>query len=303
VQWRIAELEAGRGDPGRQRTKKQVVVFIHSVSCLSVLGIRWLSNHTHTESKTFMSILTRIVLASTTPTSQKTFPTIDTLLSIPFSLLHTLPRLAGAVPISHYQQLVAMGAEISRLWWWDPPPDMIRGSDKILQNVIGNRQDNARQAKPDPIHHPSSLNTTFVPTQPITTYGVPTTHSTSHNTRRSGQILLGTTPSLFWDRDGILLTPGEEELARMEDMQRVDKGIVDDVTTPPLTSEAWDVRTHEGCDDFDDIDHDDIDEEESSAGCPPSFDIIPWYDKIVDSASEPLPLAPASFERGVIAPP
>ena len=61
-------------------------------------------------------------------------PVIDTLLSIPFSLIHTLPRLAGLVPPTiHRQQLITMGYEIMRLWWWDSPRDMIKDQRQLSQ--------------------------------------------------------------------------------------------------------------------------------------------------------------------------
>ena len=76
--------------------------------------------------------------------SNKEFPVIETLLSIPFSLLHNLPRLAGMVQISaHQQQLITMGSEIIRLWWWDPPPNMIRCLEEIrIWNIATNQHDN-----------------------------------------------------------------------------------------------------------------------------------------------------------------
>jgi len=106
------------------------------------------------------------------PTSQNQFPIINTLLSIPFSLLHTLPHLAGIVPIStHQQQLITMGAKITRLWWWDPSPDMIKNSWEIcIQNVVAKQHDDTQKAKPDPIHHQSHGDTTFLTMQPTITY-------------------------------------------------------------------------------------------------------------------------------------
>jgi hypothetical protein len=199
-----------------------------------------------------------------------------------------------------------MGVEIIRLWWWDPPSDMIDRSCRIrLRNLTENRQDDIRQAKPDPIHHPSRTDTTFRTKQPVITYGTRTMQCPSHNLNQdegtvelpSGQILLGTTPSLSWDRDGILLTP-REGLAKMEDVQCTDKSLVSWAATP--TSEAWDFRTLEGFQ-ADDDDLDDIeDAEESPSGCLTSFDIMSWYDKVVDSGLEPLPLTPSPFERGVM---
>lgn len=54
--------------------------------------------------------------------SQRPFPIIKTLLSIPFSILHNLPRLGGMAPHSEHQYaLFMMAAKIVQMWWWDPP--------------------------------------------------------------------------------------------------------------------------------------------------------------------------------------
>ncbi|KAJ6498300.1 hypothetical protein DFH09DRAFT_1204064 [Mycena vulgaris] len=51
------------------------------------------------------------------------FPVVDTLLSIPFSILHNAPRLAALHPMTEYQvKLLAIATEIMFLWDWDPEP-------------------------------------------------------------------------------------------------------------------------------------------------------------------------------------
>jgi len=84
------------------------------------------------------------------PTSARPFPVISTLLSIPFSLLHTTPRLAALLPLSTYQtELLAMAVEIIRLWWWDPSPQMLE-QNRITRslNIAANRQNDGQSAKP-----------------------------------------------------------------------------------------------------------------------------------------------------------
>ncbi len=241
--------------------------------------------------------------------SDKSFPIINTLLSIPFSLLHNLPRLAGIVPISLYQQqLITMGSEIVRLWWWDPPPDLIKRSEEIrLQKNAANQYDSTRGAKPYPINHQSRSGTTFLTKQPIITSGTPTTHFSNRNRNQdaptfelpSGQILLGSIPSFSRDGDELLLTPRYSDgLAETEDtVQRADKGIVTDAMSLPVTCEAWDVQTIEGTETSDDIDSDV--EEKPPTGLS-SSDILSWYEQVDESAPGPLPLLPGSFERGAI---
>ncbi|KAJ6600787.1 hypothetical protein B0H10DRAFT_2082901 [Mycena sp. CBHHK59/15] len=54
------------------------------------------------------------------------FPILDTLLSIPFSLLSNLPRLSAIAPYSEYQHhLIAMGSKIIQLWSRDPSPQLL----------------------------------------------------------------------------------------------------------------------------------------------------------------------------------
>jgi hypothetical protein len=58
------------------------------------------------------------------PDSMNRYPPINTLLSIPFSLLSNLPRLISISKESSskcQRDLVKMGQEIISLWYWDPP--------------------------------------------------------------------------------------------------------------------------------------------------------------------------------------
>ncbi|KAM6499398.1 hypothetical protein JOM56_004906 [Amanita muscaria] len=251
-QWRITELEAGRGDPGRPTYEE--------ASVLQAFGGTQCTQHRFHAANSFSPFIRNEENGQVRalhvyehqdcpgiddPTSRNPFPVIDTLLSIPFSLLHNLPRLAAIVPISVYQQqLITMGSEIAHLWWWDPPPDLIEKSEKIrLQKNAQNQYDGTR--------------------------------------------------------NGSLLTPGHEGLAETGDVQRADKGIVTGAMSLPVTFEAWDVQTIEGTETSDDIDAMEDVEEKPPTG-PSSSDILSWYEQVAESAPEPLPLIPGSFERGVI---
>ncbi|KAF8333696.1 hypothetical protein F5887DRAFT_1259663 [Amanita rubescens] len=317
-QWRIAELEAGRSDPGRP-TYEEASSRLHSFGAFGGTQSTLHRYHVADNFPTFIRdagndhihiYFHRDCPGIDNPTSQTAFPIINTLLSIPFSLLHNLPRLAGIVPISFYQQqLITMGSEIVSLWWWDPPPDLIKKSEEIrLQKNAANQYDSTRGAKPYPINHQSRDGTTFLTKQPIITYGTPTTHSSNRNRNQdaptfelpSGQILLGTTPSFSRDGDELLLTPGySDRLAETGDVQHADKEIVTDAMSLPVTCEAWDVQTIEGTETSDDIDAMEDVEEKPPTG-PSSSDILSWYEQVAESAPEPLPLIPGSFERGDI---
>jgi len=243
--------------------------------------------------------------------SEQNFPIINTLLSIPHSLLHTLPRLAGIVPLSMFQeQLIIMGTEISRLWWWDPSPEMKNKLEEIrLRNIAANQHDDTRTAKPNSIHHSSRSGTTFLTMQPVITYGPPIAQSSGPNRNRnqgtctfqlsSGQIVLGVTPPLSWDGDGLQFTLRDEGLAEVVNVQCADKGVAASIIGLSVTTEAWDVQTIEGTEDLDDVDC--IGDAEKKPGtCLSSFDIVSWRDQVVKSGAEPPSLTPSPFERGTI---
>ena len=316
-QWRIAELEAGRGDPGRP-TYEEASGRLHSFGCHASPVLQAFGGTQFTQHRLHAACSLEPIMRNEggrpvfdhwdcpgidNPTSLNPFPIIDTLLSIPFSLLHTLPRLAAIAPLSVYQrQLVTMGLEIVSLWWWDPPPDLIEKSEKIcLQKNVLNQHDGTRSAKPYPIHDQSRHSTTFLMKQLINTYhGTPTTRSSNCNCNQnertfeltSGQILFGS-------GDEPLLTPGHEGLAETGDVQRADKGIATGALSSPVSFEAWDVQTIEGTETSDDIDAMEDVEERPPTG-PSSSDILSWYEQVAESVPEPLPLTPGSFERGFI---
>jgi hypothetical protein len=80
------------------------------------------------------------------------------MLSIPFSLLHNLPRLSGLVNSSDYQShLIAMSTEITTLWAWDP--DAPSSNTSVVAS-------NQRKPRPRPIHDDSRQNVTFANMRP-----------------------------------------------------------------------------------------------------------------------------------------
>jgi hypothetical protein len=135
--------------------------------------------------------------------------------------------------------------------------------------------------------------------QPAITYSTFTTPICNFNQDvhtielSSGQILFGTTSSLSRDPDRLLLAHGDQKLVEMEDFDHADKAGVTE------SSEAWDVQTAEGAGGFESIDNGE-DIEDKPTIHPSSFDIISWCEKVVDSGTEPFPLAPTPFERGVL---
>ena len=299
--WRIAELAAGRSDPGRP--SYQIVGY--SISFHGFFSwdayFRYSVHASYHAASDLDSFLRKERNSNCTydsidcpgiGTSQWEFPVIKTLLSIPFSLLYNLPRLAGLVPLSTYQQrLITMGSDIIRLWWWEPSPAIIIKPKKIRSGPKRpTKKPRTEQRQPKSIH---LISTTFSVTTPTTTYG--TSSGTPNHARRTelplGQISFGTVPSVLLDRDGLLLTSAEKGSAKLT---HAGKG---SVTRSFVASASED--SAEGTEDLNKIYDTDGKSEMDSL----PFDVISWYEEVVDCGpgSEPLlPLAPAPFERGVI---
>jgi len=187
-----------------------------------------------------------------------------------------------------------MGHEISRLWWWDPTPDMIKELKKIA-----NQHDGPPRPKPHPIHHPSRDGTTFSTERVIVPLGTQTMFSSNQDLRTfelpTGQILLGTNPSFSRDGDELLLTPGHDGLVDMGD---ADKEIIPGAMSLPVMYE-WDFQSIEGTETSDDIDAMENVEEQPPTGLS-SSEVLSWVEQVAESVPEPLPLLPGSFERGVM---
>ena len=198
-------------------------------------------------------------------TSFHNFPVINTLLSIPFSLLHNLPRLCGISPLSNYQkQLIAMGSETIALWLWDPSPSMIREMEVTQkQNWALNLQNDNKVPKPHPIHHPSCKDTTFLFNTHLTV------------------------------TDGPLFVAMDEGPTKGGDLQHV-RGSFDGIVGSPVTSGGWSGTEHPG--DTGNVKA----REDKSTICPSSSDIISWYQTVIYSELEPPSLIPTPFEKGVI---
>jgi hypothetical protein len=90
--------------------------------------------------------------------------------------------------------------------------------------------------------------------------------------------------------DELFVADGEDDGL----MKQVDGGFIAGITDSPVTSEAW-----SDTDDSDDIDDVKV-VEDKFAICPSSSDIVLWYQKVMNSETEPDPLIPTLFKRGVI---
>lgn len=219
------------------------------------------------------------------PASQRNFPIIDTLLSIPFSLLHTMPRLASMFPISPYQQkLLQHGSEIIKLWWWDPTPGIIANSEKVAISKKRKLQSDAREPGPKPI---ARILTTFAQFVKSPT----DTASTAQASKRtpqdmcavklpSSQKLFGTIPLVSLDRDELLFTSPDKGFAELARSMNTDNGLV---ASSQVTSASGETAGSEDLAQINDVE---------------GFDIISWSETVVDCGPEPLPPLLALHSRG-----
>ena len=137
----------------------------------------------------------------------------------------------------------------------------------------------------------------FSTKRPAIIYGSSSSRNLDQDRLPFGQIISGLTPSLFWDRGRLLLTPEDEGLAEMEGDRPADMGIATSVTTLARGAQIYD--------DFDESDDpsdtDGIqDAQRASVTCLSSIDIVSWRGEVVESGAELLSLTPSPFERGVI---
>ncbi|KAI0297762.1 hypothetical protein BC826DRAFT_154195 [Russula brevipes] len=269
-QWRLAEIEAGRGDPGRPN-------YVDAFS-MPFTEHRW-----HSRGSPFVNIDNARVYyprdcPGVRPPSGNAFPTIRTLLSIPFSLLHTLPRLASIVPRSQYQhELILMGEKIIFLWSWDPSPADV---EVLKLRAARNNFPTVRAPQPIPIQDRQHI--TF-DVMRFYVASIPDPVTSAHSARSvpdgatfelaSGQVGISVTPHLSWGKGaGLHLS---------------DDGFSETISVSSNASREWQDPEEKTCDQ-----------------CWSPSDIIDWSNTVIDenekTSSKVPPLIPTSFEKGII---
>jgi hypothetical protein len=238
------------------------------------------------------------------PPSNNAFPTIRTLLSIPFSLLHALPRLSAIVPRSQYQhELIVMGEEIVFLWSWDPSP-----AEVALLPIRAARNNTRTVRTPQPIPIRDRNNVTFDAMRPHITFGSATgVHRADHNVRSvpdgtafelaSGQVAISVIPLLSWGSGaGLQLSDGDGEQL---DTNYKETDLTHDTIATFLEgfSETISVSSNESREWQDP-------EEKTRDQCWSPSAIVDWSNMIIDENEKTLlkvpPLIPTSFEKGII---
>ena len=232
------------------------------------------------------------------PPSDNTFPTIRTLLSIPFSLLHTVPRLSAIVPRSQHQhELITMAEEILFLWSWVPSPVEV---ELLTIRAAQNNSLTVRTPRPIPIR--DRQNVTFDAMRPHITFGPATSvHRADHSARSvpdgatfelaSGQVAISATPLLSWGSGaGLQLSDGDGEQL---DMNYEETDLTRETTLEGL-SETISNESREW---------QDPEEKTRDQGWSPS-DIVDWSSMIIDenekTSSKVPPLIPTCFEKGIL---
>jgi len=156
------------------------------------------------------------------PTHTHPFPVIETLLSIPFSLLHNLPRLSALVTSSRFRRdLVTMAVEIVSLWAWDPEP----------LNVPITATNPQRTAMPPPIYD-DSRTATFTSMRPLPHSTAPSTglgapsDSSCVVQADSGAYVIGSSPRVYLQDGALTAVPPEHDM----DMEKPSIGLT--ITAP-----------------------------------------------------------------------
>jgi hypothetical protein len=214
------------------------------------------------------------------PPSDNAFPIIRTLLSIPFSLLHTVPRLSAMLPRSQYQhELIAMGEEILFLWSWDPSPAEV----ELLTTRAA--QDDSRTVRtPQPIPIRDRQNVTFDAMRFHVTFSPATgVHRADRSTR---SVPDGATSELS-DGDGEQLDMNYMETDSAHETTATSLEGFSETSVSSSESREWQ------------------DPEEKTRNQRWSqSDIVDWSNTITDenekTLSEVPPLIPTPFEKGII---
>ncbi|KAJ3850426.1 hypothetical protein EV368DRAFT_45306 [Lentinula lateritia] len=202
VEWRLKEVEEGRGDPGRPQYSHGYPVLTEHRLHLNPLTLRRVAITRYIDDEP-VQYFSRSCPGIDTCAPREQFLVIQTLLSIPFSVLHTVPRLAAFTGRSSYQRKVLeMGQHIMDLWDWDPPSSSNPISTSVAQ----------RAPLPSPIFDPSRATldhnsfTYSLPTilsLPLTSAGTST--STQHILNLAdGCVLVNTSPSSIYDKHTML---------------------------------------------------------------------------------------------------
>jgi hypothetical protein len=178
------------------------------------------------------------------------------------------------MPLNEYQQqLITMGSEIIRLWFWEPPAEMIAKSNKIH---AGNKRHNKKQRidkRPGAILNNS---TTFALMKPSTAIA----HSSS---------------ALFQDvpSDQTLLTPVSLDGHATRDARQLFTSADEDIMLRSFKLSVTGTLESDS----------ETDDNLRKSGIPsPQVDIMSWYEHVVDCKPDAfLPfLTPTPFEKGTI---
>lgn len=234
--WRRGELRAGRGDPGRPEYKQGYPVcrsFSLSFPYLSSIIFKAVDpqvgkmNRDRSDATDYGPVTAHRLHSCDDPTtalavrpsptnprhpyystdcpgigsSTTPFPVISTLLSIPFSVLHNIPRLGSMVDRTDYQKKVfQMGNQIIDLYSWDPSPEELEQGSSVV--VISEE----RAPFPHPIFHPSRTDTRM-----SSFFAGPGYHASSTLQLPSGQVLLNMSANIVYSPDGLqLISPPED---------------------------------------------------------------------------------------------
>jgi hypothetical protein len=284
--YRLNEIEAGRVDPGRP-THDEVfgvsdirILLLSFSSRPSCQGCKKNLHRWHcaptaypVETAPTYQIYKPADCPGVEPYSSNQFPPVNTLLSIPFSLLHNLPRLTSMASSSKYHSdLVTMGQEIVSLWYWDPLPNhegqlntsvcMGNNPCSALPVPISNRSDTFEALRPS-AHDKGYELIDVVQARP--TFQSPSRLDVEEMTPGTCQ----------GSRDGLQSSTGSDILNRSWMSGDADLGF--GYSECPSSTD-----------------------EEKSSSQPLSSDILTWANNVIGGEEKMLPLTATPYEKGIV---
>jgi len=284
--YRLNQVDAGRADPGRPTYDEvfgvsDIWILLPSFSLRpSCQGYkeslyRWHCAPTAYPVENVQTYPTQIYkpvdCPGVEPYSSNQFPPINTLLSIPFSLLHNLPRLNSITSESsskYHSDLVTMGQEIVSLWYWDPLPS--EGGQLNTSVCMGS---NPCNALPVPV---SNRSDTFEVLRP-----------SAHDKDNEQTDALQARPTFQ--------SPSRLDLEEM--MPGTCQGSEDglqSLTESDILNRAWLSDLGFGYSECPSMD------EEKSSSQPLSSDILTWTNNVIGAEEKMLLLTATPYEKGIV---
>ncbi|KAJ7259483.1 hypothetical protein B0H12DRAFT_1108184 [Mycena haematopus] len=225
------------------------------------------------------------------PGSPHRFPVFNTLLSIPFSVLHNAPRLGAMFPMSSFQaQVLRRAYEIVELWSWDPipsdfPNNMVTAATIPVQ-------------WPPAVHDVSRQPTTFSSFAP-SYYSRIVQSAPGPTSLPSGQLLISGGIDVVYNQDGGLVPVAPKFLQDDEDNKQGLKDEYLERCAPSSFSATYNSSSTSTKSESESEGNSDSHADRNMQHLAVS-DIRAWMISVLGPYGDPLPLKPTPFESGTL---